>query len=71
MQLGAAYLYALGIPERRTAFVGQLAVMYSEPTVMPEGVAEVEKAVLGLYVAALLEGALPVGRAFTITPLRP
>ena len=61
MQLGAGDLDVIGIPQRGAAELGHLAVPDYQPVIVPEGIAQIEKAVLHLDFAALLEGALPVG----------
>ena len=53
----------VGVPQGSPTLVRQLAVPNGQPVVVPEGVTQVEKAVLHLNVRTLLKGALPVGGA--------
>ena len=59
--------HILGVPQGRPAQGGQLAVFNCQADVVPEGVAQVEKAVGHLNVPAFLEGAFPVRRTVEFT----
>ena len=62
MQAGAADVYVVAVPERRAAERGHLAILNGQISVVPEGIAQIEKAARDRQVRALLEGAFAVGR---------
>ena len=63
MELAVFDLNMLGIPEGGAAEFGHLRIADHQAVIVPEGIAQIEKAVIRLDVFTLFEGALAVGRA--------
>ena len=57
---GVFYVNLIGIPERRAAKLGHLTALKMNAIVVPEGISEIEIAVLGDNASALLERTLAV-----------
>lgn len=63
MEAGILQPDAPGIPQCSAAAFGEFAAFHHKAAVVPEGVAQIEKAVFGGDVCALLEGAFAIGGA--------
>src|SRR5699024_3498172 len=72
VQAGALDGDMVGIPQRRPAKLGHFAIPYSQAVVMPEGLAQIEKAARRRHIRTLCEGALSAGSAVkAAVPHRP
>ena len=62
VELRSGELHILAVPEGRPAQLGHPAVPNNQPLIVPEGIAQVEKAMRCFDIPSLFECALPVRR---------